>query len=121
MIFQKRTQLGFAGCVTYNCFGAGQRVTQEVFNGKTWRENDHLKQQMGAALSVLRRIHEQLSLLRASKKLPLSKEEHSSVEFLENELSQKEKWTEADLQHFPIEQTEKKILSFLSGLRRHVV
>ncbi len=120
-IFDSRTKLGFAGCVSYNCFGAGQRVTQEIFNGKSWRENSQLKQQMGSALSVLRRIHEQLSLLRSSKTLPLSLEERNSVEALENELSRNEKWTEEDLQLFPIEQREKEVFAFLSGLRRHVV
>ncbi|WP_298962976.1 hypothetical protein [uncultured Roseibium sp.] len=80
-----------------------------------------MKQQMGSALSVLRRIHEQLSLLRSSKTLPLSLEERNSVEALENELSRNEKWTEEDLHLFPIEQREKEVFAFLSGLRRHVV
>lgn len=29
--------LGFPGCVAYDCFGAGQRVSQETFPGSDWR------------------------------------------------------------------------------------
>src|SRR2546421_13112310 len=28
---------GFRGCVAYDCFGAGQKVTQVTFNGRHWR------------------------------------------------------------------------------------
>lgn len=28
---------GFPGCVAFDCYGAGQRVTQELFSGMSWR------------------------------------------------------------------------------------
>jgi hypothetical protein len=31
---------GFPGCVAFDCYGAGQRVTQELFNGMSWRTSD---------------------------------------------------------------------------------
>jgi hypothetical protein len=31
---------GFSGCVAFDCYGAGQRVTQELFNGMSWRTLD---------------------------------------------------------------------------------
>ena len=31
---------GFPGCVAFDCYGAGQRVTQELFNGMSWRTLD---------------------------------------------------------------------------------
>ncbi|MET0863976.1 MAG: pentapeptide repeat-containing protein, partial [Nakamurella sp.] len=28
---------GFSGCTAYTCYGAGQQVAQEMFDGKDWR------------------------------------------------------------------------------------
>jgi Pentapeptide repeats (8 copies) len=44
---------GFAGCVAYDCFGAGQHVVQVTFAGRRTREPA-----MDAVLPVLRQLHE---------------------------------------------------------------
>ena len=36
-IYEDRARLGFAGCIAFECFGAGQFVTQTVFGGRDWR------------------------------------------------------------------------------------
>ena len=51
---------GFAGCVAYDCFGAGQRVTQEVFGGGDWRHDPALAPRMFAVFGVVRQLHELL-------------------------------------------------------------
>jgi len=56
-IYQDRTKYGFGGYVSYNCNGAGQRVTQEVFGGRRWLAEPHLKDRMTRAFSVMTRIH----------------------------------------------------------------
>lgn len=30
---------GFAGCTVFDCFGAGQQLTQVTFAGRPWRES----------------------------------------------------------------------------------
>ena len=30
---------GFRGCSAYECFGAGQKVSQVIYSGKDWRTN----------------------------------------------------------------------------------
>lgn len=30
---------GFRGCVSYECFGAGQCVSQNIYNGQDWRDD----------------------------------------------------------------------------------
>ncbi|MCX2722741.1 hypothetical protein [Roseibium salinum] len=86
-VFADRTTLGFKGCIAYDCYGAGQRVTQEVFQGRSWRQDPRLMVPMGAALSVLRRIHEQLMLLRTAADLPLDAAEHSQAKDLTRTLT----------------------------------
>ncbi|MGR3713753.1 MAG: hypothetical protein ACU0A6_11615 [Shimia sp.] len=62
---------GFKGCVRYSCAGAGQRVTQELFDGETWRDDPDLLTHMTYALRVLRPIHEALKILQEARALPL--------------------------------------------------
>lgn len=62
---------GFGGCIAYSCAGAGQRITQELFPGETWRDDPDLIYHMAHALRVIRPIHEALLLLQEAAKLPL--------------------------------------------------
>ncbi|WP_293572816.1 hypothetical protein [Phaeobacter sp.] len=70
-IHQGLSQQGFGGCVAYSCAGAGQRVTQHLFDGETWRDDPDLLQHMTHALRVVRPIHEALLILREALLLPL--------------------------------------------------
>ncbi|MDM7889204.1 pentapeptide repeat-containing protein [Curtobacterium sp. RHCJP20] len=49
---------GFRGCTVFECSGAGQRVTQEVFGGVSWRARPDLAPAMSAAFAVVRVLHE---------------------------------------------------------------
>lgn len=50
---------GWPGCTVFECFGAGQQVSQVTYAGVSWREQDNLSE-MGAVLSVMRQLHEML-------------------------------------------------------------
>ncbi len=65
---------GFGGCVAYSCAGAGQRVTQILFDGETWLEDPDLLHHMTYALRVLRPIHEALLVLQEIAALDLPAE-----------------------------------------------
>lgn len=119
-IFSDRETLGFRGCISYDCHGAGQVVTQEVFKGRSWRDDATLTERMGAALSVLRQIHEQLLLLETAEKLPLEAEERNQLADLKASLSPATSWTEEGLRDYPLESTIRRVRAFLTGLRRHV-
>lgn len=119
-IFPEREKLGFRGCIAYDCYGAGQRVTQEIFGGRTWRDDPKLMSRMGDALSVLRQVHEQLVLLGAAENLPLDNNERAELAGLRGALTPATPWTEESLQAFPVVRTARKVSAFLTGLRRHV-
>lgn len=51
---------GFQGCTVYDCFGAGQRVSQVTFGGRSWREEPGSARAMYAAFPVMRQLHELL-------------------------------------------------------------
>ncbi|MFF7339921.1 pentapeptide repeat-containing protein [Streptomyces sp. NPDC008163] len=51
---------GFPGCTVYDCFGAGQKVSVEIFGGRDWRAAPETKQQMFEVFPVVRQLHELL-------------------------------------------------------------
>lgn len=65
---------GFRGCVRYDCSGAGVRVTQEMFRGRSWRDDPALLGPMCAALRALAPAHEQAGLLDQALSLDLPKD-----------------------------------------------
>lgn len=54
---------GFQGCTVYDCFGAGQQVSQVTFGGKSWRDDPGSARSMYAAFPVMRQLHELLRYL----------------------------------------------------------
>ncbi len=71
---------GFAGCTAYDCFGAGQRVTQETFGGLDWRDAPHEAPRMFAAPPVVRHLHELLWLLEDALDRPAASPVHPELE-----------------------------------------
>jgi Pentapeptide repeats (8 copies) len=61
---------GFSGCVVFDCFGAGQRITQETFSGRTWRDEPARAGEMFALLPLVRLLHELMWLLTEALALP---------------------------------------------------
>jgi uncharacterized protein YjbI with pentapeptide repeats len=53
-------QKGFRGCTVYDCFGAGQKVSQVIFGGKDWRRAPGAAQQMFQVFPIVRNLHELL-------------------------------------------------------------
>lgn len=55
-------EAGWPGCAAFDCFGAGQQVSQVTYGGRSWRDHDDLGE-MAAVLSVMRQLHEMLAHL----------------------------------------------------------
>jgi uncharacterized protein YjbI with pentapeptide repeats len=63
---------GFAGCAAYDCFGAGQKVSQLTFGGQDWRHEPENAELMFEAFRVMRQLHELLWYLAEALRLPSS-------------------------------------------------
>ena len=68
-IHARLRESGFPGCTVFDCFGAGQRITQETFGGRSWREQPELAAAQFAVLPVLRQLHEALWYLTEAQSL----------------------------------------------------
>jgi uncharacterized protein YjbI with pentapeptide repeats len=51
---------GFRGCTVFDCFGAGQNVSQNLFQGISWKADPATAKDMFAAFKVVRQLHEML-------------------------------------------------------------
>ncbi|MGI5271488.1 pentapeptide repeat-containing protein [Nonomuraea sp. CA-218870] len=64
---------GYPGCVAYDCFGAGQKVSQVVYAGQDWRRRPGSARQMFAVFPVVRQLHELLWYLAEALALPAAR------------------------------------------------
>ena len=116
-VHAKLGDIGFGGCVLYTCDGAGQRVTQEVFAGKSWQDDAALLPRMTAASRIMRKIHQLLVLLDAATQLPLNDMDRKELWRIKATLDCENGWTEATLVSFEQGDVEKGAQKFLAGLR----
>jgi hypothetical protein len=54
---------GFPACAGFDCYGAGQWVTQHLFGGKSWRTSPELAARMFTLYGRVRVLHELMALL----------------------------------------------------------
>jgi hypothetical protein len=78
-IHDKLPAKGFPGCVVFDCFGAGQHVTQHTFGGRDWRSTPGIAGQMFAILPVMRQLHELLWYVTKALELPAARRIHARL------------------------------------------
>ncbi len=61
---------GFQGCTVFDCFGAGQKVSQQTFVGRDWRDDPDVARRMFQVFPVMRRLHELLWYLDEAVAMP---------------------------------------------------
>jgi len=71
-IHDKLRKKGFTGCTVYDCFGAGQKVSQITFEGDDWRKTPKTAKSMFAVFPVMRDLQELLYYLTEAAALPTS-------------------------------------------------
>jgi hypothetical protein len=61
-IYAQLADKGYPGCVAFDCFGAGQRVTQELFHGANWSQSPEIAAEMFDSYERLRPLHELMAM-----------------------------------------------------------
>ncbi|MFE3263119.1 pentapeptide repeat-containing protein [Streptomyces sp. NPDC059215] len=79
-IHTRLRQKGFTGCTVYDCFGAGQKVSQVTFGGQDWRSlpKEHARRVFDV-FPVVRGLHELLWYLNETLTLPAARPVHADV------------------------------------------
>ncbi|AVH55024.1 MULTISPECIES: pentapeptide repeat-containing protein [Streptomyces] len=71
---------GFTGCTVYDCFGAGQKVSQVTFGDADWRSGSRERaRQMLDVFPVVRQLHELLWYLNEALTLPAARPVHADI------------------------------------------
>jgi len=108
---------GFGGCVQFDCLGAGQHVVQDLFGGRSWRDDPALAPRMFEAFRVMRQVHEALELLQLASALPLSALQQAERGRLEDALWPATGWSEERLAGFERSELPAAVTGFLQSLR----
>ncbi|MCX5358977.1 pentapeptide repeat-containing protein [Streptomyces sp. NBC_00124] len=79
-IHARLRQKGFTGCTVYDCFGAGQKVSQVTFGGRDWRTGPREDaRRMFDVFPVVRQLHELLWYLTEALTLPAARPVHADL------------------------------------------
>ncbi|MEU6867437.1 pentapeptide repeat-containing protein [Streptomyces sp. NPDC046876] len=84
---------GFQGCTTFDCFGAGQQVSQVTFGGRDWRTHPGTAVAMFEAFPVMRQLHELLFYVTEALARPAARPVHPG---LREALEETTRWAAAD-------------------------
>nr|WP_248965120.1 pentapeptide repeat-containing protein [Sphaerisporangium perillae] len=72
---------GFSGCVAYDCFGAGQKVSQVTYAGQDWRRAPRSAGQMFQVFPIMRQLHELLWYLTEALTYRPARPLHEEIRF----------------------------------------
>lgn len=78
-IHQDLRQKGFRGFTVYECFGAGQKVSQVIFEGNDWRGDSEKAKQMFEVFPIIQQLHEMLWYLNEALTLKAALSIHSDL------------------------------------------
>lgn len=78
-IHERLRQRGYPGCTVFDCFGAGQKVSQVTFEGRSWRQAPATARQMYAVFPVMRQLHELLWYLSEALTLEPARPVHAAL------------------------------------------
>ncbi|MDX3245060.1 pentapeptide repeat-containing protein [Streptomyces sp. ME18-1-4] len=79
-IHARLRQKGFTGCTVYDCFGAGQKVSQVTFGGRDPRRAPREEaRRMSEVFPVVRQLHELLWYVTEALALPAARPIHAEL------------------------------------------
>ena len=79
-IHDQLREKGFSGCVSYECFGAGQHVSKTIYDGGDWRNKSERAIEMFAVFPLVQQLHEMLWYLNQALSLRETQSFHSSLQ-----------------------------------------
>jgi hypothetical protein len=113
-IHERLDDEGFHGCVVFDCFGAGQRITQETFGGRSWHEEPA----MLGLLPIVRQLHELMWLLSEALKLGEAKKLHGELKTALDETDQLAGQSAEELKRLDLDAYRRKVNPLLQKASR---
>lgn len=79
---------GLKGCISFECFGAGQKVSKVSFGGRDWRKAPESAEKMFQAFHFMRQLHELLWYLTEALMLQSAGPIHGTLHSMLDETEQ---------------------------------
>jgi uncharacterized protein YjbI with pentapeptide repeats len=108
-IHEHLAERGFRGCTVFDCFGAGQRLTQETFGGRDWRASPEIAGAMFATLPVMRQLHELLWHVTEALRLDAARRLHPKLRAAAAEIERLAGGTPAELAAIDVDAHRRRI------------
>jgi pentapeptide repeat protein len=104
---------GFSGCVTYDCQGAGQRVSQVTFGGRDWRTNPETARWIVVVFPIVRQLHEMLAYLAEVIDTAAAAPLHAAAATLFDALERRTLTTPEELVHLDVGARRREVAALL--------
>ncbi|GHH41983.1 pentapeptide repeat-containing protein [Streptomyces candidus] len=100
---------GFPGCTVYDCFGAGQKLSQVTFDGVSWRAEPGSSELMFALLPVMKQLHELLWYVEAGLREDAARAVHGELRALRDETEELTRGSAEELVALDVEEHRQKV------------
>lgn len=67
------------GCIGYDCFGAGQRVSSEIYKGVSWKDSRDISKEMFSVFIIVQELHEFLWYLLDAFRISSSEQNKEKI------------------------------------------
>jgi hypothetical protein len=112
---------GFPGCTTYDCFGAGQQVTQQTYGGAvTWRSDPGAAGEMFRVFAVMRALHELLFYVTEAQRLTVPEALHEQLAQAGADTRRLTEADAGDLDGFDVDGLRLRVVPLLRAASEHV-
>lgn len=120
LVHRNLRQLGFKGCTVFECFGAGQKVSQYSFGGHSWQESPESADKMFAVFQIMRQLHELLWYLTEAMNLKPAHLIHDELRDMLEKTEHITKLTPDDLLNLDIAEYRAEVNSLLLKTSEYV-
>ena len=114
-IHERLRAQGFAGCTVYDCFGAGQKVSQVTYGGQDWHQAPQSARQMFEVLPIMRQLQELLWYLAEALALPAARPLHTELRVALDETERLTHYSPENLLELDIARHRGHVSALLNG------
>ncbi|AKL96061.1 hypothetical protein CACET_c26160 [Clostridium aceticum] len=109
------------GCIGYDCFGAGQHVTQYIYKGETWQTSQEQSEEIFDVFVIIFQLYQMRYFLEESKIIIPAKELWSDIQNLINENEALCNSTPQSIRDIDIESYRNKVNIILKQVCNYII
>ncbi len=112
-IHSKLIECKMKGCLAYDCFGAGQMVTQSIYHGSDWKSKSEISGQMFKVFLIVWQLHQMLWYLVEASSLVFDSGIKNDIDALIIENENITKLSPDEILNFDIDKYKSKVNNIL--------